>query len=274
VDQLSTGLSLPSRPDARRVPGAPTLRLLVAAGLVTVAGLIVIVEPWHGPIVVSLVSGHGIDTGDLLTLPFLVGAALLVRSLLTHGRLSDGARKRGSLSMFVLGASLLAAQGARLANVDTRLGPVPYVVGAVVLAAAAWFVGELLVGSVQWGAENNRTAWLIGSGLLAGTVVDVVLTPLGGTTIGAIVLVLIVVLTRRPRCRGLAAVLAGLGVSLIVVNVASLTDVAGVDVLMAKDQGGGARGAAIGAILVVVGLATLRGGRRSAGLLEEELERR
>jgi len=36
-------------------------------------------EPWHGPVILSLSSRHGIDVGDLLALPLLALAIVIAR---------------------------------------------------------------------------------------------------------------------------------------------------------------------------------------------------
>lgn len=47
--------------------------------LLGAAGGIVALEEWHGPIVLSLSAGHGIDTGDLLALPLVALAVAVAR---------------------------------------------------------------------------------------------------------------------------------------------------------------------------------------------------
>ena len=53
--------------------------------LLTAAGGIVALEAWHGPVVLSLSAGHGVDTGDLLALP-LVALAIAVARAAQAGR--------------------------------------------------------------------------------------------------------------------------------------------------------------------------------------------
>ena len=90
--------------------------LLLAAGCA-----IVLWEPWHGPIVLSLSTGHGIDTGDLPALPLLALAVAIAFGgtrrgrAAPQGRLSHGLR--GPASAVVLGVLLLLA-GMALAYED------------------------------------------------------------------------------------------------------------------------------------------------------------
>jgi len=60
-------------------PGGPgrTAARIIGAALLIGAAAIVVWEPWHGPIVVSLSSTHGIDAGDVIALPLVVVSVLL-----------------------------------------------------------------------------------------------------------------------------------------------------------------------------------------------------
>ena len=53
-----------------------------AAGVVVsfaVAAAIVLVQHWHGSIILAISTSHGVDAGDLLAIPFLVGAVAVGR---------------------------------------------------------------------------------------------------------------------------------------------------------------------------------------------------
>ena len=54
-------------------------RLIHIVLLLGAAGSIVALEAWHGPTLLSLSAGHGIDTGDLLALPLVVLAVAVAR---------------------------------------------------------------------------------------------------------------------------------------------------------------------------------------------------
>ena len=63
---------------------AGTGRLKAAIGIALLLGAACVVflwEPWHGPIVLSLSPGHGVDAGDLPALP-VVALALAIGSVL------------------------------------------------------------------------------------------------------------------------------------------------------------------------------------------------
>ena len=69
------------------------LRTGSAAALLLAAGCgIVFLEPWHGPIVLSLSTGHGIDTGDLPALPLLALAVAIAFGRTPPGRMDRAGR--------------------------------------------------------------------------------------------------------------------------------------------------------------------------------------
>jgi hypothetical protein len=80
------------------------IAIVLALGI---AGTIVLTQEWHGPIVLSLSATHGVDTGDLISIPFVLLAIAIAR-----GR-SGSARRAGTwalpASAVVLGAVLLLA---------------------------------------------------------------------------------------------------------------------------------------------------------------------
>jgi hypothetical protein len=76
------------------------------------AGVIVAVGAWHGPTLLSLSSGHGINTGDLFAVPFVVLAIAVWRHERHRSEPMDGALSRSwpvPASAIVLGALLLLA---------------------------------------------------------------------------------------------------------------------------------------------------------------------
>ena len=92
---------------------AGTGRLNAAIGIALLLGAACVVflwEPWHGPIVLSLSPGHGVDAGDLPALP-LVALALAIGSVLVPtvyaARRRMAGRWAGPVSAVVLGALLL-----------------------------------------------------------------------------------------------------------------------------------------------------------------------
>ena len=82
--------------------------------LLGAVGLIIAREPWHGPIILSLSSEHGIDAGDFVALP-LVALAIAVGRRQARRRVPTEQRRRSSrrwavpASAIVLGALLLFA---------------------------------------------------------------------------------------------------------------------------------------------------------------------
>jgi hypothetical protein len=103
-----------------------TAQYLAAAGVVVALGAaagVVVREPWHGPVILSLSTGHGIHAGNLAVVPLIALAVVLGRYL---ARLPDsgGHPLRRALSgrwfapasAIVLGLLLLAAAAIDLSD--------------------------------------------------------------------------------------------------------------------------------------------------------------
>ncbi len=93
----------------RRIADGALVVLLLA-----VAGAIVALESWHGPTVLSLSAGHGIDAGDLPAMLFVVLAVAVARA---HAPLGGGRVASSSavaLGVVLLLAGMLAHQGGAL----------------------------------------------------------------------------------------------------------------------------------------------------------------
>jgi hypothetical protein len=69
-------LVLSRPPTTRPSPGTRrALRALAVVALLAVALAVAVREPWHGPILLSLSTGHGIDAGDLVVVPLVALAS-------------------------------------------------------------------------------------------------------------------------------------------------------------------------------------------------------
>jgi hypothetical protein len=78
--------------------------------LLALAAGIVALETWHGPVVLSLSAGHGLDTGDLLAFPLVALAIAVWRSPLADAYQGARSRSRAApASAIVLGALLMLA---------------------------------------------------------------------------------------------------------------------------------------------------------------------
>ncbi len=130
--------------------------LLAAIGVVVVSGAAVgtvVWEPWHGPVILSLSTGHGIDAGDFPVVPLIALAILIGRG----GSLGLGAagypirralsrRWAGPGSAVVLGALLLSAAIVALPDRGTMLpagggtfdGSVQFVAGRSANPIGVW----------------------------------------------------------------------------------------------------------------------------------------
>ena len=213
---------------------------------------IFLLEPWHGPVVLSLTRSHGIDAGDLPALP-LIALAVAVGSVYTPAVRADGrgaaGRWVGPASAMVLGALLLAG-GVKLSGV-VRLGALDDARGILLLIAAVWFCVALAAGRRP--GALRRSWWQPIALLIAGSVVDAALAP-SATLIGPILVALW--LARTASHRGTAATMYLLGAVFTAVSVVSLVDPGGPD--FTRDDGGIARSAALGLLLVTAGLLAAR----------------
>ena len=257
------------------------LFVAVAVSCTVAVGLAMLVAPWSGPVLVTLVPDHGLEATDLL--PILVAAVAVtgVRrypgSAWTTGRTRCAGTTRVAA---VVVAVAIAGEGVlRLADVD-RGSPVPYgLLGVAVLGSSAlvacWLGGGPPSASVPDHTGNraeplarHSSVIVFVSALVAGTVVDLLVLP-SGTVFGASLLaVMLALFSRLSRPWRVAfAALASVG---LLSSVASLTDRAGVDVLMARDGGGAARAVALGSLTVLLVLAagqSRSGGGPRAGVL-------
>jgi hypothetical protein len=87
----------------RRLPGASFL-VLVLGATVGVIGVVVL-ELWHGPTVLAVSGGHGVDTGDLLAVPLVVLAIAAARRRFALLHVPRG--WAGPVSALLLGALLM-----------------------------------------------------------------------------------------------------------------------------------------------------------------------
>jgi hypothetical protein len=229
----------------------------VVALLLVGACAIFLLEPWHGPVVLSLSRSHGIDTGDLPALA-LIALAVAVGSVCAPAVRADGrgaaGRWAGPASAMVLGALLLAG-GVKLSGV-VRLGALDDARGILLLIAAVWFCVALAAGGRPdaW----RRSWWQPIALFIAGSVIDAALAP-SGTLIGPILVALW--LARTASHRGAAATMYLLSAVFTAVSVVALVDPGGPD--LTRDDGGIARSAALGLLLVTAGLLAV--GYRSPG---------
>jgi hypothetical protein len=103
-----------------RTPG----RLVGVVAPLAVVGAVVWVQAWHGPTLLTLSALHGVDTGDLIAIPFLVMAIGMARRSRLRARSPDWAFAVTALSLGVLllltgvltsqGGPLVPAGGATL----------------------------------------------------------------------------------------------------------------------------------------------------------------
>ena len=225
---------------------------IVIALLLVGACAIFLLEPWHGPVVLSLSRTHGIDAGDLPALP-LIALAVALGSVCAPGVRAEGRGATGGWAgpapAVVLGALLLVG-GVKLSGV-VRLGALDDARGVLLLIAAVWFCVALTAGPRP--GARRRALWQPVALFTAGSIVDAALAP-SGTLIGPILVALW--LARTASHRGTAATMYLLGAVFTAVSVVSLVDPGGPD--LTRDDGGIARSAALGLLLVTAGLLAAR----------------
>ncbi len=234
--------------------------LVIALGLVVLAIVLVVVEPWHGSILFTVMPDHGVDTGDLIIVPLVVLAGWLARSVWLD-RAASGQRTTAlpvGSSAIAFGLALIATGGIRLWSWGGRTGWLPRLLAVLLVGSAIWFVVDLLLHHSLFVEQRGRW-WVAGLVLLAGCLLDVVFVP-SGTLFGVALLALYHAWATSNRVA--AAVLVSIAVVSLLLNVASLADIAGIDVTMSNDGGGAARNVALGTVLLCVGVTSLVGARR------------
>jgi hypothetical protein len=104
-------------------------RIAIQVAVLLGAGVAIIwAQAWHGPIILALSPSHGVDTGDLLAIPFLVLAVAMARRR----------PRRGAARAFTLPASGLAVGGLLLLS-----GVIPGAGGALVPAGGLTLDGTI-----------------------------------------------------------------------------------------------------------------------------------
>jgi hypothetical protein len=235
-------------------------RLLLAVGALGIAAAVVTWQPWHGPILFTVLPDHGVDAGDLIVLPFVVVAAWGFGSA---RRLASGSAEghvdtvpRVAVAAGAVGAVLLLICLVRLTDLDDRLGPVNAGFALLLIVTTGWVLIELEALVVSSGASWILEIAVATALVVGGVAVDLLVVP-SGTVFGVAILAGVSAAALRRRFARLAAALAVLAVVLVLMSVASLTDIAGIDIVMAKDEGGAARTGALGLVGLAVGVGVI-----------------
>jgi hypothetical protein len=237
----------------------PVLRVRARRQIATIGALlafgaavfVVSLELWHGPTLLAISPSHGVDTGDLVVAPLIALALVLVRLGVGTGGESEQkarliARLLGPLSAVLLGGLLLTAVISR--RVTTGSGPHDELLAGAVVAAAFVFGMELVRTGGRWTGRQGRS-WPIPFGLLAlGLLLDFALMPSGTVFVALFLAVWFAATAPDPFETGAGWLTVG---ALVMVNVVALTRVADV---MARADGGIARAAALGGVLLVAGV--------------------
>jgi hypothetical protein len=216
---------------------------------------IVLWEPWHGPTLLALTSTHGVDGGDVLVIPFVALALVLVSIGLRPTERTSGASGQwaGPVSAIVLGGLLLFAGATGLMFDDALI--------AAVLAAASWFSVELIRWRAAW-LGARRGAWLSATALLLiGGLLDVAM-PHASTVFCLVLLAGWFGLTATDQLEAVVGSLLSIGLALL--SFASLAAVGdGRGGILTRADGGVVRALALGGSLTTIALLRARHALRS-----------
>jgi hypothetical protein len=237
-------------------------RELLGAGLLVVAAVVSIIEPLHGPVLLSFSGRHGLDVGDLVALPFLVAGLLLLRGSPAHQRLLRAAeRVAGDLDR-AAGWTLLATGACFLlvlVNIETSLpdGSSPLGGLALLLSLVGFAaVVVLLLDPATCDDVLGAPLWLACLAVLAGFVVDLT-HPEAGPIMGPTVLAALLLVTLGRRARAARWTMAVLLVVFVFWDFVALIDPRTYEPQREAAGGGLGRVGALGVLMCAVGILTL-----------------
>lgn len=247
-------LSQPSPPSSRRRARA--------AGLATVALAAMVVPPGHGAVILTLTPSRGIHAGDaLLALTVLTAGTLLMRSLRSPPRSHKGPAAIVALAPAGTCVAVLALLNlndayqatAPTANLAVALGIASVGgIGAYLLARSRAYRSGPAVPSME----------VLVPAVVIGYLVDSAVLP-SGTAFGPMLLATCIA-TASGRRAAHVVHYAVLAVGLAVLNVTALTDIAGLDVVLAHNGGGVFRTLALGTVLAIGGVGDVLLGNHDA----------
>jgi hypothetical protein len=232
-----------------------------AAGLLALIAAFVLfrLAPLHGPVLLSLGHTHGLDLGDLVCLPlFVLGLWLLRGSPLHRGvRTALDAAERAGWDPATVGL-LVAGTGLVLVWVFVQVDAAGGVAHAGVLPAAIAIFGLVVLGCAlsEPGASHSifGTSLVVVLGTLGiGFLIDSIDGP-AGAVVGPTLLAALLAITLGRR-RILAAVVFGITTAVfLLADLAALVDAGRYRQDRRLDGGGLGRTAALGGVLVLLGL--------------------
>jgi len=205
--------------------------------------VVALIVPQGGQALLTFSSNHGLDVVNIPSLVLLVAAGALLSPLPVAvpvhralGRFRRTPLGRPDVAGLACGSALLTS--ALLLLYEPSHQP-------RIVAAAATLV---CVVSLAWLLASVGSAALVpGFWFLIGAVLDALAMP-SGTLFAPAALAVVLAVDREGIARA-AFVMAALGC--VVLSVLSLADVAGIDIRMAPSDGGPARTAALGALLLL-----------------------
>ena len=245
---------------------APATRtwLRTGAGLLAlIAGFVLFrLPPLHGPVLLTLGHTHGLDLGDVLCLPLLVLGLWLLRGGPVHHAVlrALGVAERAGWDPATVGL-LVAGTGLVLVWVFVEADAGSRVAHAGVFPAAIAIVGFVVLGCAlsEPGASHSifGTSLVVVLGTLGiGFLIDSTDGP-AGSVVGPTLLAALLAITLGRR-RILAAAVFGITTAVfLLADLAALVDAGRYREDRRLDGGGLGRTAALGGVLLLVGLLRL-----------------
>ncbi len=234
------------------------------AGLVALIGVLVVfvVEPFHGPVLLSLSGSHGLDLGDVTALPLVLAALWLLRGSRCHRwtiRTLDAVEQRGwdpmAIGLLAGGSGMVLVQVFReldLSGTVPHIGVVPAALAAAGLTVVALALLEPGSADETFGVPLVVVLGILGIGFL----IDATDGP-AGAVVGPTLLAALLTITlgrRRPAARWSLGLLTAL---FVLVDLSALVDLRFLEADRELDGGGLVRTGAVGLVLLVVGVLRL-----------------
>jgi hypothetical protein len=230
----------------------PIERVGIVVGLV-VATAVVVLAPGRGPVAFAITPRHGVHGFDLVMVPVLLYVARVLRAQST---VATRPSRYAAILPAGIGALLISLGSLALVQPGGEADLADIVAGVAVVGIVAMAVSERSRGRVLTAACGPFVEPTVALALLAGTVLDLAQGPTG-TAIGATCAC--VVLAIEAESSHARRLLLSTAFGTAALNVASLFDIAGVDVVMARTVGAGARTVAVGLVLVVATIGRIPG---------------
>ena len=244
--------------------GHPGDLLRTLAGLVALVGVLVVfvIEPFHGPVLLSLAGSHGLDLGDVVAVPLALAALFLLRGSRCHRwtiRTQNAVKQTGwdpmAIGLLAGGSGMVLVQVFReldLSGTVPHIGVVPAALTAAGLTVVALALLEPGSADETFGVPLAVVLGVLGIGLL----IDATDGP-AGSVVGPTLLAALLTITLGRRRLAALWSLGLLTVLFLLVDLSALVDLRFLEADRELDGGGLMRTGALGLVLLVVGVLRL-----------------